>query len=81
MVYRRGTVFLELTYTPFMKPAGTPTGAGASPAPSSAHNSAVSNTPIMPHDKVSRAARLLLAVVLAEDAPQRSAHVSQAEWV
>eukprot|EP00882_Tetradesmus_deserticola_P000469 GHRQ01000515.1.p1 GENE.GHRQ01000515.1~~GHRQ01000515.1.p1 ORF type:complete len:388 (+),score=145.62 GHRQ01000515.1:58-1164(+) len=30
----RGTAFLELTYTPFRRPQGLPTGAGASPAAS-----------------------------------------------
>ncbi|KAF6259938.1 hypothetical protein COO60DRAFT_1700585 [Scenedesmus sp. NREL 46B-D3] len=30
----RGTAFLELTYTPFRRPEGQPTGAGASPAAS-----------------------------------------------
>lgn len=45
-------MFLELTYTPFLKPAGALTGAGASPATSSARVSAANNVAIMPHDKV-----------------------------
>lgn len=48
----RGTVFLELTYTPFARPTATATGAGASPAGTASTLSAADNRAIMPHDKV-----------------------------
>jgi hypothetical protein len=44
-------VFLELTWTPFIKPGGA-AGAGASPAGTSAAVAAANNTAIQPHDKV-----------------------------
>lgn len=52
VLWIRGTVFLELTYTPFKKPLTTATGAGASPAGTAARVSAADNTAVMPHDRV-----------------------------